>query len=184
MLIPCSWFFLNWLSVAIFASGNGLSAFVSLAVFAGVTPPVTLTNAKTFWGFGYSASKRCGEMVTSPYAEPPCGGDNGHERDEREADHERGRGRRRALRVAHRVATRERSGCSADLHRRPTEHAGERRHERLREHRDPDEHRGRADAETEQPIGRRQPADEEGDEHQRERPGDRRQRRRDAEAGE
>ena len=40
MLIPCSWFFLNWLAVATFASGNGSSAFVSFAVFA--VPYLTL----------------------------------------------------------------------------------------------------------------------------------------------
>ncbi len=43
--MPCSWFFLNSLSVAIFASGKAFSAFVSFAVFAGVTPPAMSTNA-------------------------------------------------------------------------------------------------------------------------------------------
>ena len=52
MLIPRSWFFLNCFSVWIFASGNAASARLSVFVFAVVTPPRTLTNAKTFFGCG------------------------------------------------------------------------------------------------------------------------------------
>ena len=51
---------------ATFASGKVFSAAVSLAVFAAVAPPAIFTKAKTFCGFGYSASKRCVETVTSP----------------------------------------------------------------------------------------------------------------------
>ena len=47
-MIPRSWFFLNSLSVWIFASGNFASAAVSTAVFAGVTPPFMFTKVKTF----------------------------------------------------------------------------------------------------------------------------------------
>src|SRR5438445_160718 len=196
--MPCSWFFLNWLSVATFASGNGFSAFVSFAVFAAVTPPATFTNVNTFSGFGYSASKRCVEMVTSPYGDPPRedrvdrvlearrepGSENGDERHEREADHQRRRGGSGALRVPHRVAAGERSGRAADANRRPPEHTRERRHERLREHRDTDERRRRADADREQPIGGRDAADEEADEHEGDRAADRDQGRGDAEARE
>src|SRR5665213_2793056 len=44
MLMPLSCCFLNWLSVWIFASGNEASAFVSFAVFAALTPPLTRRN--------------------------------------------------------------------------------------------------------------------------------------------
>ena len=43
--MPCSWFALNWLSVAIFASGNGFNACSSRAAFAGVSQPAISPNA-------------------------------------------------------------------------------------------------------------------------------------------
>ncbi len=309
MSIPRSWFFLNSVSVWIFASGNFASAAVSTFVFSGVTPPFMFTKVKTFVGLGNSLSKRFDEMVTSPYGEPPFGGakmprtsrcifspvgtstttvepdeqavilgerlrderavaaelsrslgaaglpldvdhlrdvgrhggdadpvaegatlagadaghdenarnalqsvggrdrdgrevvlrrqrvvgaedridgslegrlearrEHGDERDEREPDHQRGRGRRRSSRIPDRVAARERSGRAADPRRRPAEDACERRHERRREHRHADEECGGADADREQPCLRRQPADEQADEHERERCDDRQRR--------
>ena len=71
--------------------------------------------------------------VRSPAARTP------DERHQREADHQRGRGRGGAGRVAHRVAARELPGRAADPRRGPAEHDRERRDEPRREHRDAEE---------------------------------------------
>ena len=62
-----------------------------------------------------------------------------HERDERDADHQRGRGRRRARRVAHRVAPGEAAGDAADPLAGTAEHGRQRTSEPVRQHRDADE---------------------------------------------
>ena len=75
-----------------------------------------------------------------------AGGEHRDQRDERQPDHQRGGGRRRALRVAARVVARERTRSAAQARRRPAERPGERADEALREHRDADEDQERADA--------------------------------------
>ena len=88
------------------------------------------------------------------------------ERDERESDHQRRRGRGRALRVAAGVVTRERPGGAADARRGPAQRPGERADEAHREQRDADEDHQRAEAHVEQDGLRPEVRHEEAEEQQ------------------
>src|SRR5204862_136948 len=74
--------------------------------------------------------------------------------DEAEPDHQRGRGRGGAARVAGRILARERARCAADACSRPAEREGKRPHEERREEGDPEEEEQTAAAEREQPTRR------------------------------
>ena len=67
------------------------------------------------------------------------GAQDRHERDQREADHQRRRCRRGPARVSHRVLAGERAGGAADPSAGPAEHRRERTDRPLRVHRDADE---------------------------------------------
>ena len=86
---------------------------------------------------------------------------------------ERGRGGPRG--VAHRVAARELAGGAADPRRGPAEHGGERRHKHLGEHRHAHEQGRGAHSDREQSRSRRESADEQSDQHQRDGHNDRQQ---------
>ena len=101
------------------------------------------------------------------------GGEHGDERDEREPDHERGRGRRGPLTgFASRCPRASSPGAPPKRAAGQPSDARERRDEHLREQRDAEEHRGGPDADGEQALRRRERADEEADEHERDRAAD------------
>ncbi len=85
------------------------------------------------------------------------------ERDEREPDHERGRGRGGSLRVPLGVPARELPGSAADLGRRPAEDSRQRRDELRREEGDAEEDEQRAEAHEEQDLRRSEAAAEEAE---------------------
>ena len=72
--------------------------------------------------------------------------------DQRDADHQRGGGRRGALRVAHRVLARDQPGDALELLDRDAERAADRRRDHGPEHRDADEHDEHADADVDEPA--------------------------------
>ena len=94
--------------------------------------------------------------------------EHGDEGDQAESDHQGGRGRGGAARVASCVLARESARCAADARSRPAEREGKRPHQEWREEGDAEEEKQAAAAEREQPIGRREavsedPVDEEED---------------------
>ncbi len=78
--------------------------------------------------------------------------EHGHEGDERDADHQRGRGRSRPAWVAARVALRELPGGTAQATRRPADDRRDRPDQLRREQCDPEEEREDAEAEGQQPL--------------------------------
>ena len=83
--------------------------------------------------------------------------EHGHERDEREPDHQRRRGRRRPRRIPHGILRRERTGCAAELARRPTENGRQQRDETGRDARGARDQRESAEREREQRAARAEP---------------------------
>ena len=105
---------------------------------------------KPSWFCTIIAACICSSIVLSIEA-LQAGGEDRHEHDERQADHQRRGGDRGALRLADRVLARQLAGQALEARQRRAEHARQRAHQQRRQERDAEHHQHRAEAEQRRP---------------------------------